>query len=369
MRDVLAHGPLDASYLIRGPGYPLVLAGARLAFGTELAALWLVPVLAGLAAWSVMRITRLVSGDDRAALGAGLLFVAWPASIQYAAEILTDAPHAFLAVAALAATLAWRARGGASRACGAGLAWIACQSLRPTFFFVPAVLPLVLVGGGGVSPTRRREAIGVLIASLIAPSFVVGSNWARHGVATASAIGAETVSCYAVPRLRYALGEGDFFELRDAAFARYRAIPYPERIAVERADARAVLLAHPLEALASNLRELRRQLLSPPRAYSRPEWATLYPRWTSLAGWINGAFWLLAAAGTAGRARRDPRLALFLVLSFVGVMVPAATSALIENRLRLPLDLWAMPLVALAARDALVRLGAARRGGVATASD
>lgn len=345
--DVLASGPLRASYLIRGPGYPWLLALAQRAFGTMLAALWMEPILAGVAAWSVMCIAHRLTGRRAAVLGAGLLAAAWPAMLAYAPELLTDAPHAFLAAAALATTVAWRERGGVRRAGLASLAWIACQTFRPTFFFVAALLPVLLVDAKGRA-RAATERLGIWLATLLVPAFVVGSNFVQHGVATASAIGPETIACYAMPRLRAALGEGDFFDIRDAAFARYRAISLPERIEVQRRDTRELIAAHPVEALLSLLRELRRQLLAAPRPFSRYEWAPLYPAWMSLPSGVNALFWVLALAGVAVLARRDPAFALFLLGAFVGVMVPAATSALIENRLRLPLDLWAMPLVVLA---------------------
>ncbi len=344
--DVLAHGPCRASYLIRGPGYPWLLALAQRTFGTMLAALWVEPILAGVAAWSVMCVAHRLTERRAAVLGAGLIAAAWPAMLAYSPELLTDAPHAFLATAALASTLVWREIGGTRRAGLAALAWIACQTLRPTFFFVPALLPVLLMDAKAHA-RANAERLGIWLATLLVPAFVVGSNFVHHGVATASAIGPETISCYAMPRLRAALGEGDFFDIRDAAFARYRAIALPERIEVQRRDTRELVAAHPGEAALSLLRELRRQLLAPPRPFSRYEWAPLYPAWMSLPSWVNALFWLMALAGVAGLARRDPALALFLLGAFVGVMVPAATSALIENRLRLPLDLWAMPLVVL----------------------
>lgn len=346
-KDVLARGAWRASYLVRGPGYPWLLALSQRWFGTMLAALWVEPGLAGLAAWSVMVLAHALTGRRAATLGAGLLVAAWPAMLAYAPELLTDAPHAFLAAAALAATLRWRERGGAPRVTLAALGWIGTQALRPTFFFVAALVPCLLLDPRG-RQRKRIERLALWIATLLVPGFVVGSNLLQHGVATASAIGPETVSCYAMPRLRAALGEGDFFDIRDAAFARYRSIPFPERIAVQRRDTRELIAAHPIEAALSLLRELRRQLLAPPRPYSRHEWAALYPPWLSLPSWLNASFWLAALAGVGALARRDPALALFLLGSFVGVMVPAATSALIENRLRLPLDLWAMPLIVLA---------------------
>ncbi len=357
-RDILAHGPLRASYLLRGPGYPLLLALSHRLAGHPLLPLWIEPWLAALAAGAVMSIARSIGAGGRGGAIAGLLFAAWPAMVQFAPELITDAPHAFLAALALAATLAWRERGGALLATAAALAWAACQSIRPTFFFIPALLPL-LIARPRRAAASRAQAWGLWAATLAIPAFVVGSNLVQHGVATASAIGTETASCYLVPRVRAANGEGDFFAIREAAFARYRAIPLPERIAVQRADVRETIAAHPGLTLLSLGRELRQQLLSPPRPFSRYAWQALYPRWMTLAPAVNAIFWLGALLGLTCLLRADARVALFLVASFAGVMIPAATSALIENRLRLPMDVWAVPLVALAAGAAL---RARRRG-------
>ena len=70
-----------------------------------------------------------------------------------------------------------------------------------------------------------------------------------------------------------------------------------------------------------------------------------------------------AGLGWVGLCRGDPRLAAFLALVFALVLIPASTSHLANDRLRLPLDFLFIPLAALFIDRmvrALERLGPSR---------
>ncbi len=110
--------------------------------------------------------------------------------------------HAFLIAGALACSVAWRDGERATRAFLGALFWVAAQSLRPTLFPLAIFLPLLLVKRGA---SRRYAAISVALwaFTLLTPAFVMGANYARHGIVTSGHVLAVNLGCYAVPRLRY----------------------------------------------------------------------------------------------------------------------------------------------------------------------
>ena len=228
----------------------------------------------------------------------------------------------------------------------AAAAWIATQLLRPTFFAIPALLPLVLFRKG----VARRRAIvgGALWASTwIVPAFVVGSNHVHHGVAAPSHIVTVNLRCYAVPRLQEELGQGKFRQLRRECLDRFRSMEPALRVRTERTEAMEYLSAHLTEAVVSHVHELGIQLVEPLRLYSVPRQSDLYPR-----GWEFGeipliAFWLLGCAGVARLAREDRALAIFLAGVAVLVLVPASFAHYTGGRLRFPLDLFFIPAAAI----------------------
>jgi len=178
------------------------------------------------------------------------------------------------------------------------------------------------------------------------PGFILTSNWLHHDAAVLSEIPARNLACYSVPRLQAELGQGSFKTLRKACTRRYRDFEPAARIAAEERDAMRFLLAHPGPALSSFTGELATQLTLPMRPYYHLELVSLYRDWPSPGTWFLAVFWTAAAGGLAMRARVAPLEAAFLALAFLGVMLPAATSHLVEGRLRFPLDLMFLPIVA-----------------------
>ena len=68
--------------------------------------------------------------------------------------------------------------------------------------------------------------------------------------------------------------------------------------------------------------------------------------WRFPGRWFLGLFWLCGAFGLVLLLRSAPHEAAFLALAFIAVMLSAATSHLVEGRLRFPLDLLFLPVVA-----------------------
>ena len=104
---------------------------------------------------------------------------------------------------------------------------------------------------------------------------------------------------------------------------------------------------HPGETALSFAREAGRQLLHPMRLsphlhrYRAYAWATPGPG-------VLVVFWIASGAGLGILLRRDPALGMFWLAVGALILGPAATSHLVMDRLRLPLDLLAIPCAALA---------------------
>jgi hypothetical protein len=341
--QIRERGLLGASYRRRPPGYPLLLGLSQRLTGSHSAVLWLAPPLAGVAAAAIAWLAALLAGRARAGLAAGLLFCAWPNAYQFAPLLMTDALHAFLAVAALAATLAGRER---ERVAAAGIAaalWAVVQSLRPTFFPLALALPLLLAKRRAGRRTRRLS-LALWGATLLVPALVLASS-----LATPGATGLPN-TCYLVPRLQQELGLGQFDRLRAQCRRRYHRDPWRQT----RRDLE-FLRAHQGDALASLGRELGTQMWFPHRPYYFRELAPLYPAWSAMRPRSAAAFWLCAAAGLLLVARRRPGLAGFLLLALALVMGPSLLTTRVGARIRFPLDLFALPLVAVLAERILAR--------------
>lgn len=343
--QMLQRGFLHTSFLSRTPGYPSLLAIGTWGFGTPYAALWLAPLLAGGAGVAVTWITAVFTSSRWAAGAAGAVFCAWPSTYEYSPLLLTDAVHGYTAILAFAATLAWLRSHSASKGWLAVGAWTVTQSLRPTFFALPALLPVLL--WRPARDTRfRRMALIMWLASWLVPIFVVASNVVHHQVATVSVYGPETLASFTVPRLKEHMGMGSFRELREAASARYDPLPLMERYRVQRQESLEFLTTHPGAALVSLLGELVAQMLEPPR-YVAPHLASIFPVGMSLPGWLLVGYWLSAAVGIVLMLRLRPAIAWFLLMGFFLVMIPATVCHWVRDRLRFPVDLFAMPLAVL----------------------
>ncbi len=105
---------------------------------------------------------------------------------------------------------------------------------------------------------------------------------------------------------------------------RYASVEPRLRMSLQLEEGRRFLLAHPAAALQSYLNELATQMLKPLRPYPKGLMGPLYPHWMVVPAAGVAAFWLCAAGGLALVARREPQLALFLVLAFGLVMIPAS---------------------------------------------
>ncbi len=346
--EIRERGLTATSYVHRAPGLPVLLVLAEDATGFANPVRWIGPPLAGVAAAAVVWLTGLLSGGRARAVGvAGVLFCAWIANYRYSAALQTDGAHAFVIAGALACSVAWREGERATRAALGALFWVAAQSLRPTLFPLALFLPLLLVKRGA---SRRYAAISVALwaATLLTPAFVIGVNNARHGIVTSGHVLAVNLGCYAVPRLREDLGEGNFQRLRRRCLLKYRGMAPEQRIPAQYAEAIPILLAQPLATARSFAGELVEQLSHPITFSDIPARASLYPSWAYGGRSVLVVWWVLAAAGLVWVGRERPTLAIFLGVFAVVIMAPATTSHLVGGRLRFPLDVVSIPLVALA---------------------
>ena len=154
------------------------------------------------------------------------------------------------------------------------------------------------------------------------------------------------LSFYTVPLLKERMGLGSFAQLKQAAYERYMWRPIPERVEMETRESLEFLAAHPGLAVASVASELGEQMTSRLQPYEPGELRDLYPAWLSPPRAFLILFWLSAAVGWLLVLRSQPAVAVFLAATAAIVMIPAALSFGVGARLRLPIDLLSMPLVA-----------------------
>ena len=348
--DIDERGLLGASWLKRIPGYPLMLLAAEHTSGTDTVALWWGPPLAALAAAAIAWLAWWLTGSVIAAAVAGGLFCLWPNAYQYSARLLTDGVHGYLVVGAVAATLCWRETRRPVAAGAAIFTWMLAQTLRPTFFALAALLPLLLFRREAFADPRRSILRWVPI--VLVPAVLVTGNLVRHGVAL------PPMACYAAPRLEAALRVDRrppaeqhpvvertlFNHLRGLCMERYERNPRAQA-----ARDRRYLRSHAGAAVANAAHEVVDQLLYPSRPYAKPGMERLYGGWSYPAAGdrsvLLGVYWALFVAGLGVVFRRDPRFALFVSLAAVLVMLPAANTHLVGARLRFPVDLLSIPVV------------------------
>lgn len=345
--SIRVHGIFRTSYLYRGPGYPAVLAAVKTVSGSIMPALWIVPLVAALAAAALVWVGARLAGSLLCGAATGFLLCVWPAVYQFEALILTDAVHGILFPIAIALTLAWVWSERSAYLVFALVVWLTMQAIRPTFFVLAVVWPLVLLKTNA-NRRYRRVSLVAWVCTIIVPLLIVISNTAHHGLVTTTAKTPETLALYGIPRLQEDLGMGDFRTLRDEARQRYQHLELKDRVALQRSESRSWILDHPLVTIKSFGRGIAGQILWPPRPWSAERLADLYPAWSSLPRAVMPVYWVSAFAGLAVLFRSRPRTALLLAAFFPLVMLPASMSHFVEGRLRFPLDLLAMPLIVVA---------------------
>jgi hypothetical protein len=368
--QILTHGFASASYIIRPPGYPLLLAGAIALTGEPTPGLWLAPFAVAIAAVAVVWFTFTLTQSIASTTAVAAIFLLWPTAYALTPLLMTDAVHAYVAVTASVLTWEWRQREAPAIAVLAALFWLAAQSLRPTFLVLPVLLPVLLWKR---YKTRKSQlyTLSLWLTTFLVPAFLLLSNLANHGVLTMSAHMPNILACQSVPRVKEELGMGEFKKLRQDCWQRHswRQVLEPGDHAIKaklnemNREAMEFFRRHQMASLKSFLREIEVQLLTAPDPAYFPTQRSLYPAALSrfalsrrLGPDFMKVFWMAAFLGVAIAWSRSYRnLACFGVLCGLVVMLPAGTSHWVGARLRFPMDLLAMPMVLLSI-DALARM-------------
>lgn len=161
---VPAPAPEGAIVPMCAAGYPLMMAGARLA-GGRTAMFWVVPLLGGLAVWATFALGRVVAGPVVGLLAAVLL-AGSPAFLYQIVQPMTDVPAVALWTLALLAVTSAAER-GVMPALPAGIATGAAILVRPNLVPLAAVIGLMSIADG--PPRRDWLRRGALFAAGVLP--------------------------------------------------------------------------------------------------------------------------------------------------------------------------------------------------------
>ncbi len=167
-RNLLLHGRFFADGvpdLVRTPGYPLFLAITSL-LGLPAAAVGNV-ILSVFCVFLVWKLGRVVSGDDRIALGAAWIFAFEPVSLIYSYALMSDT--LFIALLLLSMErLAVFLRGRRLRFLVAAGLWLAAATFtRPITLYLPVALAVGLFLVLARVPGLRWKAPAVLLVSVL----------------------------------------------------------------------------------------------------------------------------------------------------------------------------------------------------------
>ena len=343
-KRIRERGFFSVSYMRRLPGYPGVLAAVEAISGSTETARWLGPLFAGLACGAVAWLSFVLTDRRGAAVCGGILFCAWPGAYSLSPLLLTDSLHGSAAIIAIVLSVYWVRSQWPPAAAAAAIFWMFSQLLRLTFFSIPLFLP-VLLWKRNPSRSYAVGAVAIVIAACAVPSFIVASNWLRHGVAVPNGDFARALMCYDVPRLLSEQGRGSFLKLREDCHTHYADMDWKKKIPMQTSEGWRLHLEHPGDAFRSHVGEFLEQLAYPSRPHYRDEAASLFREFTTFSPPLLTGFWILACIGLLYASRSAPPVGLFIGSCVVLVAVPASFGHLMGSRIRYPIELLAIPLV------------------------
>lgn len=181
LANQIADGTLPPEPFYRALGYPLLLAGLRVAgvsaLHLPLAALLLGVVLHAITAVLVGALARRWFDDARAGLVAGLLAALNPVFVHYATQRLDATLGTVLFLAGLLALAIERPPSGARALLGATVWWTLAALVRPQFLTVLPALPVIWLWR---ERTRQGLRSALISLALIAALFTAQGFWQRH---------------------------------------------------------------------------------------------------------------------------------------------------------------------------------------------
>jgi hypothetical protein len=167
-RNLLLHGRFFANGvadLVRTPGYPLFLAVTSL-FGLPTAAVGNV-ILSVFCVFLVWKLGRVVSGDDRIALGAAWIFAFEPVSLIYSYALMSECLFLVLLLLSMERLAVFLRRRRLRVLVAAGLWLAAATFVRPITLYLPAALAAGLFLALARVPGLRWKAPAVLLVSAL----------------------------------------------------------------------------------------------------------------------------------------------------------------------------------------------------------
>lgn len=277
------YGALDGSgnfiaEMVRTPLYPLLI-GPWYSDSSR----WYAPVLvfqALLRAAMALLWLRLPGARTSSAIARVGIFAAWFVALDalgalLAVRVLTETLSAFLLVATVWTLLRWRISGRWAWLVAAGAAAGANVVCRPINLAAAGALALVIMVVLFRDLDRRqwRRGLGCFMAFTLTVAFLpgvwIGRNAAWAGRPILSLTAAENLHAYRAAYIISVLEGRRFYDVQDefrarehAQAARTQAPPW-ERARANAAEARAIILAHPLIHLRGMVLGLARGLLGP----------------------------------------------------------------------------------------------------------
>ena len=323
--------------------------------GSPIGTLWVVPLSAALAGFTVVRWVTFLGGDSRAQHAAGLMLAFLPNSLGLSSKLLTDAVSGHLCIFwAWLLYLGFKERSGWFLVASLPVLWL-LQLFKPTYN-----LAWLLIVGAAVLWLRTRSMLKwvaiALVCTLPVPLYLSARNFSDHGIFSASLLGVSSAREYLQARfaaeelgISYAQAQREIRDRDAQAIAErtWPSSPSGRRYLVKQQEFKRFVAEHPIATLRLMLTEMLQQFFAPQEFLFLSFVDEVPVSLRVLGSILTLLLWLSAALGLWRLWKTGDFQSGLWLLGFCGYFL--GTASIVHHvgaRLRLPIDLMAIPFAA-----------------------